>query len=142
MSVVEILNEKGHDVITAKAGDSVESVSQILAEKKIGAVMIIGGDGDVCGICSERDIVRLIAKHGASALNKNISDCMTKNIIFSEEADSINTVMEKMSEGRFRHLPIMKNNKLVGIISIGDVVKRKIEQVERDAEELKRYIAT
>ncbi len=142
MFVAEILAKKGYDVITAKAEDSVESVSKVLAEKKIGAVMVTGKDDEVCGICSERDIIRLIAKHGVSALNKNISDCMTKKIIFSEEADSINTVMEKMSEGRFRHLPIMKNDRLVGIISIGDVVKRKIEQVERDAEELKRYIAS
>ncbi|MEE9315377.1 MAG: CBS domain-containing protein [Rhizobiaceae bacterium] len=142
MSVAEILANKGHDVITAKASDTLETVSKTLAEKKIGAVMVLKDNGDVCGISSERDIVRLIAKHGASALGKNISDCMTKNIISCDESDSINQAMEKMTQGRFRHLPIMKNGKLVGIISIGDVVKRKIEQVERDAEELKRYIAT
>ena len=142
MSVAEILAQKGNDVITAKADDTLEAVSQILATKKIGAVMVLDHGGEVCGISSERDIVRLIAKHGAKALDKKISDCMTKNIISCEESDTINQAMEKMTEGRFRHLPIMKNGKLVGIISIGDVVKRKIEQVERDAEELKRYIAT
>ncbi|MEE9376169.1 MAG: CBS domain-containing protein [Rhizobiaceae bacterium] len=142
MSVAEILAQKGNDVITADSGDTLEAVSIILAEKKIGAVMVVDKKDDVCGICSERDIVRLIAKDGSAALGKKISDCMTKKIISCEESDTINQAMEKMTEGRFRHLPIMKNGKLVGIISIGDVVKRKIEQVERDAEELKRYIAT
>ncbi len=142
MSVAEILASKGHAVVTVKPTDTLEDVSTILAKNKIGAVMVLDNNGDVCGISSERDIVRLIAENGADALEKSISQCMTKKIVSCEETATINQAMEQMTEGRFRHLPVMKKGKLLGIISIGDVVKRKIEQVERDAEELKRYIAS
>ena len=142
MSVTEILASKGHSVITVKPTDSLEDISKILAKNKIGAVMVLKDNGEVCGISSERDIVRLVAENGASALEKPVSECMTKNIISCEENATIDQAMEQMTNGRFRHLPVMKDGKLLGIISIGDVVKRKIEQTERDAEELKRYIAS
>ncbi len=141
MSVTEILASKGHSVITVKPTDSLEDISKILAKNKIGAVMVLNDDGEVCGISSERDIVRLVAENGASALEKPVSECMTKNIISCEENATIDQAMEQMTNGRFRHLPVMKDGKLLGIISIGDVVKRKIEQAVRDAEDLKRYIA-
>ena len=142
MSVSEILSGKGRAVITARPEDALHDVSKILAEKKIGAIVVRDDKEEVCGITSERDIVRQIARGGADALQDPVSKCMTRDVIFCTESDTINEVMEKMTQGRFRHLPVMNNGRLVGIISIGDVVKRKIEQVERDAEELKRYIAS
>ena len=142
MSVSEILANKGHAIITAKPADTLGQVAGILAEHKIGAVLVLDDKQEICGITSERDIVRLVAKQGAKALDKPVSDCMTNKVIYCEESDSINAAMEKMTSGRFRHLPVMKDGKLAGLISIGDVVKRKIEEIERDSEELKRYIAS
>ena len=142
MSVSEILASKGHTIISAKPEDTLVHVAEILAEHKIGAVLVLDKNQEICGITSERDIVRLVAKQGADALEKPVSDCMTNKVIYCEESDSINAAMEKMTSGRFRHLPVMKDGKLAGLISIGDVVKRKIEEIERDSEELKRYIAS
>lgn len=141
MSVSEILAGKGGNVITVSPGTSLEDVAATLAKHKIGALVAKDGDA-VCGIVSERDIVRHIASDGADALKHTVVDCMTKAVISCTRADTIDTVMEKMTTGRFRHLPVIEDGELLGIISIGDVVKRKIEQAERDAEELKRYIAS
>ena len=141
MSVSEILSGKGGNVITVSPETSLEDVAGILAKHKIGALVVKDGS-KVCGIVSERDVVRQIASDGEGALQHTVGQCMTKAVISSTRSDSIDTVMEKMSTGRFRHLPVIEDDELLGIISIGDVVKRKIEQAERDAEELKRYIAS
>ena len=141
MSVSEILGGKGGSVITASRETSLQEVAKVLAKHKIGALVVKDGS-TVCGIVSERDIVRHIASDGSSALDQSVSDCMTTSVISCTRSDSINVVMEKMSSGRFRHLPVIEEGKLLGIISIGDVVKRKIELAERDAEDLKRYIAS
>ena len=141
MSISEILSGKGGNVITVTPETSLVEVTKTLARHKIGALVAKNGNA-VCGIVSERDIVRHIANDGADALQHTVSDCMTKNVISCTRADSIDTVMEKMTAGRFRHLPVIEDGELLGIISIGDVVKRKIELAERDAEELKRYIAS
>lgn len=141
MSLSEILAAKGSDVTTTGAGDKLSRVVELLAKHKIGALVIMDGTA-VCGIASERDIVRLIAQKGADALDLPVSDCMTKSVISCVRSDTIDDVMEKMTAGRFRHLPVIEGGELMGIVSIGDVVKRKIEQAERDAEELKRYIAS
>ncbi|MEM8749748.1 MAG: CBS domain-containing protein [Pseudomonadota bacterium] len=141
MSVSEILAQKGHSVITVRQDDDIAAVASLLAENKIGAVVVLETDGKVCGIVSERDLVRQIAGQGADALRLPVSSCMTTNVISCHRSDPIDRVMEQMTAGRFRHLPVIEDGELCGLISIGDVVKRKIEQTERDAEELKRYIA-
>jgi CBS domain-containing protein len=141
MSVSEILSGKGGNVITVSPETSLVDVTKTLAKHKIGALVAKDGDA-VCGIVSERDIVRHIANDEADALLHTVADCMTKAVISCTRTDTIDTVMEKMTAGRFRHLPVIEEGKLLGIISIGDVVKRKIELAERDAEELKRYIAS
>ncbi|MEP0944006.1 MAG: CBS domain-containing protein [Rhizobiaceae bacterium] len=141
MSVSEILNGKGGTVITVTPETSLVDVTKTLAKHKIGALVAKDGNA-VCGIVSERDIVRHVANDGAEALQHNVADCMTKAVISCTRTDTIDTVMEKMTAGRFRHLPVIEDGELLGIISIGDVVKRKIEMAERDAEELKRYIAS
>ena len=141
MSVSEILNGKGGTVITVTPETSLVDVTKTLAKHKIGALVAKDGNA-VCGIVSERDIVRHVANDGAEALQHTVADCMTKAVISCTRTDTIDTVMEKMTAGRFRHLPVIEDGELLGIISIGDVVKRKIEMAERDAEELKRYIAS
>jgi len=141
MSVSEILASKGRDVFTADSDMTIQEVSNILGTKKIGATVVLNSDGKVCGIASERDIVREVAKSGSKALSQPISNCMTQKVISCDETETIDGLMEKMTKGRFRHLPVISDGKLTGIISIGDVVKRKIEQAEREAEEMKRYIA-
>ncbi|MEM7070046.1 MAG: CBS domain-containing protein, partial [Pseudomonadota bacterium] len=139
--VSEILAQKGRAVFTAHHDESIEDIAKTLSEKKIGAAVILDSKDGVCGIASERDIVREIAKEGCDALSKPISVCMTQKVISCSENDSIDSLMDKMTKGRFRHLPVIDDGKLNGIISIGDVVKRKIEMAERDAEDMKRYIS-
>ena len=141
MSVAQILTEKGSDVFTVPSGATVLEVAKSLAEKKIG-VAVVMKDNELCGIASERDIVREIAKDSVKALGMPISTCMTSNVVSCSPDDTIDTVMEKMSAGRFRHMPVLINGELAGLISIGDVVKRKILQAEHDVEDLKRYIAS
>ena len=141
MSVSEILTEKGREVFTANFDNKIEEIAKVLAEKKIGAAIILDNKNDVCGIASERDIVREIAKSGSAALSRPVSVCMTQKIISCNETDTLDGLMEKMSQGRFRHLPVIQDGKLSGIISIGDVVKHKIMQAEREAEDMRRYIA-
>ncbi len=141
MGVSEILAQKGRNVVTAQHDETIAEIAQILAEKKIGAAVILNEDEQVCGIASERDLVREIASNGCEALSQPISICMTQKVVSCGEDESIDSLMDKMTKGRFRHLPVIEKGKLCGIISIGDVVKRKIEIAERDAEDMKRYIA-
>lgn len=141
MTVSEILATKGRDVFTASADDTIQEISNTLASKKIGATVVLDDNEKVCGIASERDIVRQIAKLGASALEQSISTCMTHKVVSCDETETIDNLMEKMTLGRFRHLPVISHGKLTGIISIGDVVKLKIQKAEHEAEEMKRYIA-
>ena len=141
MSVLEILASKGRDVITTKTTATLEKVAKLLTANKVGAAVVLDTNNQICGILSERDIVKQISKTGASALSNAASTCMTSKVISCAESDSIDTAMQKMTDGRFRHLPVMKDGQLTGIISIGDVVKLKIQKAERDAEDLKQYIA-
>lgn len=142
MTVASILANKGREVFTTGPETLLSEVVNHLAAKKIGAIVVVENDNRVCGIISERDIVRELAASGRSVLDHPISACMTHKVISCEETDTIETVMGIMTARRFRHLPVVTGGKLAGIISIGDVVKRKIEQAERDAEEMRNYIAT
>ena len=105
-------------------------------------MVVVEGDGTVCGIISERDIVREVADHGVSVLDEPVSACMTRKVVSCGENDTIHHVMTVMTRHRFRHMPVVASGRLAGIISIGDVVKRRMDQMERDAEELRNYIAT
>lgn len=141
MSVSSILESKGNNVITAKPSATIQDIAETLSTNKIGAIIIIDDSDKVCGIASERDVVREVAKLGAKSLEQTISVCMTKSVVSCDVSDTIDLVMERMTKGRFRHVPVITDGKLQGIISIGDVVKARIEQAERDAEDMKRYIA-
>lgn len=142
MTVKSILNEKGRDVFTMGPNDVLSDAIEALAERRIGALVVTNGDRKIVGILSERDIVRAIARDGRDAIDHPIRQVMTPKVNICNENHTINEVMEIMTRGRFRHLPVEKNGMLDGIISIGDVVKRRIEDVEREAEEIKAYIAT
>ncbi|RUX49827.1 CBS domain-containing protein, partial [Mesorhizobium sp. M7A.F.Ca.CA.002.09.1.1] len=113
-----------------------------LAEHKIGALVITNGDRKIVGILSERDIVRVVAREGGAALDIPVRSAMTPKVKICNENHTVNEVMEIMTRGRFRHLPVEKDGMLDGIVSIGDVVKRRIEDVEREADEIRAYIAT
>jgi CBS domain-containing protein len=142
MTVKAILEAKGHDVYVLNPGEKLSEAIRILAEHRIGAIVITNGDKKIAGILSERDIVRALAKDGAEALDQPIRQVMTSKVKVCHENNTVNDVMETMTRGRFRHLPVEKNGMLDGIVSIGDVVKKRIEDVEREAEDIKQYIAT
>lgn len=142
MTVKTILDSKGHDVMTLGPNEKLSTAAKMLAEHRIGAVVITNGDRKIVGILSERDIVRVVGLRGGIALDETVRDVMTPKVSICNENHTVNEVMEIMTRGRFRHLPVEKDGQLDGIISIGDVVKRRIEDVEREAEEIKQYIAT
>ncbi len=142
MTVKAILEAKGHDVFTLGPNEKLSEAVRLLAEQRIGALVVTNGDRKIVGIVSERDVVRVIGRDGAVALDLTVRDVMTPKVNICNEHHTINEVMEIMTRGRFRHLPVEKNGQLDGIISIGDVVKRRIEDVEREAEEIRSYIAT
>ena len=142
MTVRSILDEKGHDVVTLAPAATLLEAAQLLGGKRIGAVVITAGDRRIAGILSERDIVRAVGEKGGEALALPVEQVMTAKVSTCRESHTINDVMEIMTRGRFRHLPVEKDGHLEGIISIGDVVKRRIEEVEFEAEQIKTYIAT
>jgi CBS domain-containing protein len=142
MTVASILAVKGRDVVTTSAAKSVADAVATLAKKKIGALVVVDDGSRIVGIVSERDIVRLIASDAMGALQQPVSAIMTKAVMTCQEGETIDSVMARMTRGRFRHLPVVANGRLAGIISIGDVVKARIEQVEHEAEEMRAYIAT
>jgi CBS domain-containing protein len=142
MTVRAILAEKGHDVVTLTPTVSVADAIALLAKHRIGALIVASDDRVIKGILSERDIVRSLAEDGAGALDRSVSELMTANVKVCTEAHTVNDVMEIMTRGRFRHLPVERDGKLIGVVSIGDVVKRRIEEVQREAEEIRAYIAT
>ena len=142
MTVKAILEAKGHAVVTLGPNATLTEAIGLLADRRIGALVITNGDRKIVGILSERDVVRVIAKEGAGALELQVRAVMTPKVKICNANHTVNAVMEIMTNGRFRHLPVEKDGLLDGIISIGDVVKRRIETVEREAEQIKAYIAT
>jgi CBS domain-containing protein len=142
MAVSRILGHKGGSVITAAAEDTVHDLSQKLAKYRIGAVVVLGGAGQIAGIVSERDIVRALAQHGTAALAHPISSVMSTTVKTCKPSDGEAELMALMTEHRIRHLPVVEGGQLVGMISIGDVVKFHIEAIEREAADMKAYIAS
>ncbi|CEJ13619.1 Hypoxic response protein 1 [bacterium YEK0313] len=141
MSVVRhILDRKGREVATISPQASLADAVHMLADRRIGAVVVSSGDRDIAGILSERDIVRAVARLGAGALDSSVAETMTSKVVTCAETDSIGDLMERMTEGKFRHLPVVEKGKLVGIISIGDVVKSRVAEMEHEQSALKDYI--
>ncbi len=142
MTVRAILEQKGHDVFTLGPNEKLFEAIRILAERRVGALVITNDDRKIIGILSERDIVRVLAKDGVAALDLAVRAAMTPKVKICNEKHTVNELMEIMTTGRFRHLPVERDGLLVGIVSIGDVVKKRIEEIEREAEEIRAYIAT
>ena len=142
MKVKDILAAKGGDVVGIEPTANLQSAALLLAEKKIGAVVIRGAGARLAGILSERDIVRAVAKKGAAALELPVGQTMTREVMTCSEDDTCAEIMERMTSGRFRHLPVLRDNVLVGLISIGDVVKQRVDEIERESEAMRDYIQT
>jgi CBS domain-containing protein len=141
MIVGQILKSKGRSVMTAAPDDTIHEITLRLTSRKIGAIVILDA-GRVAGIISERDVIRLIAEHGGKALDLAAKDGMTRDVISCTRDCTIDEIMEKMTKGRFRHVPVIEDGALVGIISIGDVVKHHTAEVELEVTAMRGYLAT
>ena len=142
MTISIILASKGREVVTIAPSVSLASAVGLLVEKRIGAVLILGADRRVVGILSERDVVRALAERGAGALEESVSQTMTRKVSTCNENESVFNIMERMTEGRSRHVPVVDQGELVGIVSIGDVVKHRLHEMERDSTAMHDYILT
>jgi len=142
MTVKAILSRKGNDVLTIEPTATLAAAVKLLAERRIGAVVITGADLQVIGILSERDIVRAFAASGPAALDEQVGQVMTRKVMTCDEAETVASLMERMTQGKFRHLPVVERGRLAGIISIGDVVKYRLEEMEKESSALREYILT
>ncbi len=147
MNVKTILAAKasgalGGDVISVEPTADLATAARLLGACRIGAVVIRGAGGRLAGILSERDIVRAISEHGANALVLPVGQVMTRNVATCGEDDSIASIMERMTEGKFRHMPVLSKGELIGLVSIGDVVKQRVEEIEQESEAMRDYIRT
>ena len=142
MNVEHILSEKGHEVVTIAPHLTLAEAARALSQHRIGAVVVSDPGQPVLGILSERDIVRAVAANGAAALEEPVSRYMTAEVVTCTTRSAINDLMETMTTGKFRHVPIVENGRLVGIVSIGDIVKFRVAEIERESEALREYIAT
>ena len=142
MLVSHILREKGRDVLAIRPDATLFEAARILSKNRIGALVVQDDDGGLNGIISEREIVRAIAEEGAPGLATTVGERMVSDVATCEENDTIAEIMEMMTRCRFRHLPVVENGRVAGIISIGDVVKIRIAETLREAQALKEYIAT
>lgn len=140
MRVVHILEDKGGAVFSITPEASLESAARELLHKKVGALVVCAGE-QVVGVFSERDLVRAIGKAGADALKDAVEQWMTRDVVFADRAESVGVLMERMTDRRIRHLPVMDSGRLAGVVSIGDVVKCQIAEARNEAESLKSYIS-
>jgi CBS domain-containing protein len=141
MTVRSILDSKGHQVLSVEPDAKLAAAVKILGEKKIGAVLVMS-QGRMEGILSERDIVRVLSERGAHVLEEPVNGVMTRKVVSCRQSDTVAGIMEMMSVGKFRHLPVVEDGKVVGLISIGDIVKRRVQEYETEQEALQNYIKT
>ena len=142
MTVKTVLSTKGSDVITIGPTATLDEAIGVLTRHRIGALVVLGAEERVIGILSERDIVRALSEHGAGALKQPLGQSMTRTVVTCSETDTISEIMEQMTRGRFRHVPVLEQDRLAGIVSIGDVVKQRLNEMERESEALREYIQT
>jgi CBS domain-containing protein len=142
MAVAHILRQKGTSVVTVEPGDSVQTIVDMLARHRIGAVVVVDAHGGIAGIVSERDVVRAMAGNAAAVVSRTAKDIMTAKVRTCTPQDSEAELMQLMTEHRIRHLPVVANGRVAGMISIGDVVKLRIESMEAEANQMKTYIAS
>jgi len=140
MLVSQILRSKGDTVFTVGPGETIAAVAALLHSRRVGALVVLDAER-VAGIVSERDVVRGMAEHGAASLGRPVSSIMTKDVLYADPGETVDSLLTRMTDRRIRHLPVCKKDRLVGIVSIGDLVKWKISEVEAEADTLKAYIA-
>jgi CBS domain-containing protein len=140
MTVKAILGNKGGDVVTIEPTANLAAAVKLLAERRIGALLVCGPDRHLAGIISERDIVRALADRGAAALDEPIGQVMTRKVVTCSDAETVGEIMERMTAGKFRHVPVMEQGRLIGIVSIGDVVKHRLQEMEQESAALRDYI--
>ncbi len=141
MTVRAVLESKGYTIVTVDPRATVRAAVKLLSERRIGAVLVMA-DGRIAGILSERDIVRVLGERGAAILDEKVEEVMTRKVITCRPSDTVAAIMESMTEGKFRHLPVVDDGKVVGLVSIGDVVKRRVMDIEHEQEALRDYIKT
>jgi CBS domain-containing protein len=141
MTVRTILDTKGHHIVSVEPDTRLSAAIKLLGERKIGAVLVMDS-GQIEGILSERDIVRVLGERGASALDQPVSEVMTRKVISCRQNDTVAAIMEMMTTGKFRHLPVVEGDRVVGLISIGDIVKWRVQEYENEQEALTTYIKT
>ena len=140
MLVSQILRAKGDTVFTVGPSETIAAVAALLHSRRVGALVVLEAER-VAGIVSERDVVRAMAEGGGSALEKPVSVVMTRDVLFAQPGETVDSLLARMTDRRIRHLPVCQDDRLVGIVSIGDLVKWKISEVEAEADGLKAYIA-
>lgn len=141
MNVEQLLSGKGHDVISVQPHRTLAEAIRTLSEKRIGAVVVMGADGALVGILSERDIIRALGELGANALESAVSRSMTSKVVTCRPQTSVDELMEIMTTGRFRHVPVVENGRVTGLVSIGDVVKHRVAAIEAESKAMRDYIA-
>ncbi len=142
MNVKNILSQKGSDVLTLEPAATLADAMDILAKRRIGALVITGADRRIVGIISERDVVRAIAEHGTDILRSPVAETMTRKVVTCGQNETIAEIMGRMTAGKFRHVPVVEQGRLIGIVSIGDIVKARLEELEQEHDALRDYIRT
>ncbi|HEY2049138.1 MAG TPA: CBS domain-containing protein [Caulobacteraceae bacterium] len=142
MLICQVLSDKGDRVFTASPSETIETVAMRLWTRRVGSVVVVDGGGDVVGLVSERDIVRVVAEGGGDALGLPVAEVMNREVAFATPSDTVESILGRMTDRRLRHLPVCDERRLVGIVSIGDLVKTKIAETEAEAEHLRAYIAS
>ena len=142
MTVSTILADKGREVVTIEPSASLADAARLLAEKRIGAALVLGADQRIAGILSERDIVRALAAQGAAALDASISQTMTRKVETCTIRETVTNIMERMTIGKFRHMPVVEQGRVVGVVSIGDIVKHRVQEMERESAAMRDYIVS
>ena len=142
MNVAAILKLKGSGVVTTTKDNSLLDIAKLLAQHGIGCIVIEGDNGKVAGIVSERDLIRAIGQAGAKVLKEPVSDFMTKTVVTARETDTIDRLMSEMTTHRFRHMPVVERGRLIGLVSIGDVVKMHVADAEFEVATMREYITT
>ena len=142
MTVNDILSQKGNQVLTIEPAATLAAAVQMLAQRRIGALVVTGADRRIVGIISERDIVRVLEEKGTAVLDAPVADTMTRKVVTCARTETIAEIMERMTGGKFRHVPVVEQGRLVGIVSIGDVVKARLSELEHEHDALREYIRT
>ncbi|MFN4025557.1 MAG: CBS domain-containing protein [Hyphomonas sp.] len=141
MIIEQILNDKGREVVTLRADHTLREAAKLLDERRIGAVVALAEDGAIVGVLSERDIVRQVARQGGAALDMPVGEAMTRAVITVPAETPVDEALQLMTDRRIRHLPIVRNDRLTGFVSIGDLVKWKIAETEAEAQAMKSYLS-